>query len=369
MARYDYFHSGHPTDNPNYLFGRAATLKSINSHIGRRGKHLMIIGPRGVGKTSAVFCYDKTLADDLGYVKVEPKMTFERLMTELLAEFNLSCSDTSINSYRRALGEDGKRKIMIVDDFETAIKSKDRETLAEGLGHLSKHLSDSPRSRDTTLIIIGSAYSAASLFPYHQSVSRTIELVEIGPINEADSLALIDSYQKETGNEYDPTVRRYFAKAAMGFPYFIHKMGEVMEDLIEGKLGAPIGWSVYKDALKRSVKDEAKKHQRIYRAQIRKLVGLERDIIRHIAIYAQHPISISALYNKLQSTAHRWNIKSEQDFKDRIVRFARDQRYLYVTSNDLLGWENPLLAPFIRDSIMFTDRNWDVPEIQTEFDI
>ncbi|MGA9115313.1 MAG: ATP-binding protein [Bacteroidota bacterium] len=90
VEKYDeIFLPGSPLLNKDYFFGREQEKLDLRNALRRRGQHAIVIGPRGVGKTSLV----KQILEDHEFKGIwrtcDPTSSFKTVFTDLLEDAGL----------------------------------------------------------------------------------------------------------------------------------------------------------------------------------------------------------------------------------------------------------------------------------------
>ncbi len=250
-----------PLQSEEFLRGRAEQLHSIKRALYQPGRHVLIHGLRGVGKSSLAQTAAFQLSDgrDPIIVSCDEKSTFSSVIRDIFdcaeaahprltekikevsggfSKFGLSASgkvamrydqksDTgSLSEAVRLLEfickEMDARPVIVVDEFDLLGESDEQEAFA----HFAKQLSD--RHVEAKLIICGIAESAEKLMSAHGSVDRYFHTVGLGKLPWEARFEIVTQAAKSLGVEVDDTSVIRIAMISDGFPHYVHFISEKM---------------------------------------------------------------------------------------------------------------------------------------------
>lgn len=277
------FRPGKPIDNPHFLVGRTTQLKRIRELLAAGGRTVVITGTRGIGKTSlarvsaAGFgthvdtqCNGATTFHDWA-VDLLTKLGVPTAIVEKSLEENINAGIgatflASMNiggSKKTAHKEQGVAQKTItperllniarqakldatatVDEFDRIPRSKEGEI---GLfGDLIKVLGDSSEMHKLRLIFIGVSSGASRLFNGHPSIKRNVTPIHLNRLTQQAIRSFFKTVYEESNILFETDVIERFAKDFMGFPHFVHAVGDLC---VQDKPGSPINMRDYDRAL------------------------------------------------------------------------------------------------------------------------
>lgn len=258
------FRPGKPIDNPHYLVGRTSQLKRIRELLAAGGRTVVITGTRGIGKTSlarvaatgfgvhvdtqcngATTFHDWAL-DLLTKLGVPTSIVEKSLEENLNASFGatLLASISLGGSKKTAHKEQGiaqrtltpERLLNIahqakldatatVDEFDRIPRTKEGEI---GLfGDLIKVLGDSSEMHKLRLVFIGVSSGASVLFNGHPSIKRNVTPIHLNRLTQQAIRSFFKAVYEESDILFEADVVERFAKDFMGFPHFVHAVGDL----------------------------------------------------------------------------------------------------------------------------------------------
>lgn len=235
-AIHSVFNSSMPVANRTGLWGRRAELKRLVSSVLYQGRHGIIYGARGSGKTSLSRVFGD-LADEQGnlvlYHSASGDSDFASLMHPVaveLAAFGGTAARRDLTPPplasidARAFGgwlvDNFTRPILIVlDEFDRISNPQTKSDVSS----LMKFLSDI--RAPVRLVLVGIASDIDHLISGHPSLRRHLESLNIGPIAKQELVALLDRCCQQVDMTITPNVADYIATAASGSPYHLRLFG------------------------------------------------------------------------------------------------------------------------------------------------
>lgn len=233
------FTPSRPVMNVSMFAGRTKLLESLIRSIEDQQMHLVLFGPRGIGKTSAlhVLC---SIAQEaryvVRYISCGERTDFSELFRAILSgipllyhenydptsdeiEEGLSFGDLvsdgplTVAALSDALSKvAGTRLLIVLDEFDRAHGREFRRSIAE----LIKNLSD--RGSRVQLVIAGVAQNLSEIIEHIPSIRRNIIGIQLPNMAEEEIAELIANGQAESGMEFAPA-RRLISDVALGLPY------------------------------------------------------------------------------------------------------------------------------------------------------
>lgn len=386
------FTPGAPVKAREYLFGRDQELADLARAVRRPGLHPIVVGHRGVGKTSLVYQAFRDIDPHPITVGCNPAITFERIGVEVLKALGLDVSETERSREvskeveggatpfgigvkasgsqkdtikHRGLGADTvepwlvyqrlreapRRYLIILDEYD-AIPSH-AETVHAGVAYLIKTLADHAHECNSRLVIVGVAQSAQDLLGRHESVERSGREIFVRPLRSEDVADFLTIAERRLHFTFEPNVKSAIVDQSMGYPYFVHLVG--LECLDAMYAHHPRARTVteedFRKALVRAVDHAFRSELRKFAPVVRGLLPVERVLVQELASYTRPPQR-----KQLESVVQRKTSITPEQFDHAWVRLQQELRLLYVSrNNDTIRFSDPLLGPFLRA------RFWKIP--------
>lgn len=251
-----------PLQSEEFLRGRAEQLQGIERAVYAPGRHVLIHGLRGVGKSSLaqtaafkisekndpiiVSCDSQstfgTIVKDIFDVAMgrDPRIASEVKSREatlgflkvLTATGKIASSTTesdvaepvSVNDAVRLISfladKFGERPVFVVDEFDLITSPNVQSDFA----NLVKQVSD--KHVPVCFIFCGIAHSAEALMAAHASADRYFHAVDLGKLNWEARFEIITAAADSLGIEIDQSTVIRIASISDGFPHYIHFIGE-----------------------------------------------------------------------------------------------------------------------------------------------
>ena len=232
-----------PLSESDLFAGRFEQIKKMFEATSERGKHVVLFGERGVGKTSLAKLFSNFFPKTLRHIiavreQCDPTDDFSSIWKKVFKDIHVQMeengetvtrpiSDTIAGSLtpddvRRQL--DGLFKpnqvpIIVIDEFDK-VESGDATTL---MANTIKSLSD--YGVNATVILVGVADSIVELIGEHASVQRCIEQILMPRMEMAERKAVLAKIVPKLGMRMHPDAEWKIADLSRGLPSYIHSLG------------------------------------------------------------------------------------------------------------------------------------------------
>ena len=215
-----------PIDEKELFAGRRVQINKMLDTVSEKGKHAVLFGERGVGKTSLgrVFhaMFPKTLRHILAVrEQVDPSDDFSSIWRKVFKDLRVRSISASEDTPHEPLAKDYPGQIMpddirrefqdifgpndvpiiIIDEFDKARESSDKK-IHELMANTIKHLSD--YAINSTIILVGVADDVNDLIGEHPSISRCLEQIPMPRMNKDELREIIDKRLPRLGMKMDP---------------------------------------------------------------------------------------------------------------------------------------------------------------------
>lgn len=244
------FRPGAPVDKFDLFAGRKEQLNDVINATFQPGRHVIIYGDRGIGKTSLVKVLSEYLSQaglkllESGTINCDGSDTFSSLWHKIFRELSVSLDtqqlgftsntskptqlkfnlgqllpkDAKPDDIRYVLNRLPEASIIILDEVDR-LKDKEISTL---LADTIKNLSD--HSVNTTLVLVGVADSVEELISEHKSIERALVQVPMPRMSRDELAQIIDNGLQRTGLTMDEGAKLWITYLSQGFPYFTHAL-------------------------------------------------------------------------------------------------------------------------------------------------
>lgn len=237
-----------PISRAGMLAGRKAEIERLIDAVLETGRHAVIFGERGVGKTSLANTFHQMIAgvgeDVIQPIRkqVSPEDTFSSLWLKVFREFKhqftedigygreqtqeVSASDLYANGILpddviRELFRASNRTtpVVIFDEFDGLNDSSAKALMS----HTIKAITDSGVS--ATVVLVGVAEDVDTLIAEHRSVERNISEIKM-PRMETDELnEILNSRLPRLGLKVESDARWKIVTLSRGLPEYVHALG------------------------------------------------------------------------------------------------------------------------------------------------
>jgi Cdc6-like AAA superfamily ATPase len=369
-----------PIDLPEWFAGRTHLRDRASDAVNTSGRHVVLFGERGAGKTSlarvlavsiqepaiptglraiAVSC---SSADD--YSSIWRKVFQEIQVTQRQLGFvqdaaatvvgRLEMPDAAIedpNDVRLYVRSLPNPSVIVIDEFDRVLSDGSTQRL---MADTIKLFSDT--DVESTIVIVGVADSIADLIAGHESIARSIAQVQVLPMTVEELSQIVQRGLKYAGLDFEDGLDAKIAELSQGYPAYTHLLG-----LWSGRrtLDANRTHVTYADldlAISDALENATANVQQEYEnavASVRK-DNLFREVLLACALADKDSLGRFAAVNVREPLAQI----TERDyttgaFQSHLAKFAEPQRgpVLKKTgSRRNYRWQflNPQLIPYIR---------------------
>lgn len=236
-----------PIDEKDLFAGRKEQIDKMLEAAWEKGKHAVLFGERGVGKTSLgrVFSamFPKTLRHILAVrEQVDPSDDFSSIWRKVFKDLRVRAVDASIDAPHEPLAkeypgviqpDDIRREfqdifsandvpIIVIDEFDKARESRD-DRIHELMANTIKHLSD--YSVNATIILVGVADDVNDLIGEHPSITRCLEQIPMPRMNKDELREIIDKRIARLGMRMHADAYWKIVELSRGLPSYVHLLG------------------------------------------------------------------------------------------------------------------------------------------------
>ncbi|UWR74053.1 ATP-binding protein [Phaeobacter inhibens] len=272
-----------PLQSEEFLKGREQQLHGIEKALYAPGRHVLIHGLRGVGKSSLAqtAAFKTARGHDPIIVSCDPSSTFKSIIKDIFDDASgrdprvvevvrkvevqgglsflkggASSSQTereipeplSVNDAVRvihALSDTmGERPVFVVDEFDL-IQS---EEVQRDFANLVKQVSD--KHIEACFIFCGIAESTDALMAAHASADRYFHAVNLGRLPWEARVEIINGAAEALGISVDRNTALRIAAISDGFPFYVHFISEkLFWAVYEAKNGGLVTPDLFQDAM------------------------------------------------------------------------------------------------------------------------
>jgi Cdc6-like AAA superfamily ATPase len=238
-----------PVSESDLFAGRLNELRRVVDTITQRGRHAIIFGERGVGKTSLASVISSRLRmpettviaprvncdSNDSYITLWRKVfsQIDLLRKIPAAGFQLTIFQETVKAadvVSENAGPDEVRRllsllaetgliIIIFDEFDRIMDQTTRRMMADTIKALSDH------DVDVTVVIVGVADTVDELISQHESIERAIKQTKMPPMSVPELKQIIDNGMKRLQMDVDDEAKSEIALLCQGFPHYAHSLG------------------------------------------------------------------------------------------------------------------------------------------------
>ncbi len=231
-----------PVDEGDLFAGRAEQIERTIEVVLERGKHIVLYGERGVGKTSLARVLRLLFPSIVSQVilvreQVDPSDDFSSIWHKVFKDISVTTEDDGKICLDEIYGEDQKLSpddvrralesaftatqipVIVVDEFD---KTKN-ESVRERTANLIKYLSD--YSVNVTIILVGVADDIGELLEQHESISRCIEQIPMPRMSNEEMKEILRKRIPRLSMKIEPDAMWKILTLSRGLPSYVHLLG------------------------------------------------------------------------------------------------------------------------------------------------
>jgi Cdc6-like AAA superfamily ATPase len=217
-----------PVSNRDRFAGRVDEVVAVVSALNQAGKHVLLYGERGVGKTSLANVITDFLRSIVPETATSVRINcttqdnYKTIWTKVMENLDLPVPEQWVygspdpDSVRIILAALAPPRIVILDEFDRVDDDDALSLMADTIKALSDH------DVKTKLVVVGVADSIDQLIGEHESVQRAIEEIQLPRMTQSEAATIIDNGLSAVGMTIVPGARTRITRLAEGLPHYVH---------------------------------------------------------------------------------------------------------------------------------------------------
>jgi hypothetical protein len=243
MRRYDartYFTPAAPIRESELFSGRSSSVTKIIEAVLEPGRHIILYGEMGVGKTSITGLISSFIANlndriKLTRIQADPTDDFSSLWRKLFKEIVIRDNNDNVSLlskyYEKDIFPDDVRRelelnykasdipIIVIDEYDK-VSSPD---INLKMANTIKSLSDFGIS--ATIIVVGVAENISELIGEHLSIQRCLEQITLPRMDNFERHEVLNKILPKLGMTIEDEAAQEIARLSHGLPSYIHSLG------------------------------------------------------------------------------------------------------------------------------------------------
>jgi Cdc6-like AAA superfamily ATPase len=232
------FTPGAPIDEYALFAGRQPQIQKISDTVVSKGRHAVLFGERGVGKTSlaSIFYlgFPETRPVVYVYVQCGSADTYQEIWQRALRRIVFTIDGKEFiaaDLIRGAVTPDelevvlanfasAHLPVIVFDEFDRIRDQPTKVMMSETI----KHLSNSPTS--CTIILVGVADNVTDIIAEHQSISRALVQIRMPRMHPDELKQIVTSRLRGTPLSVTDDALWRISYLASGLPFYAHALGQ-----------------------------------------------------------------------------------------------------------------------------------------------
>jgi energy-coupling factor transporter ATP-binding protein EcfA2 len=233
-----------PIDENALFAGRSEQVRKMLDATTERGKHVILFGERGVGKTSLAKVFHSLFPSTLRHIfaireQADPSDNFSSIWRKIFKDIHVRSTRANDGNpvpvadfYQNQIAPDDLRRelealfkptdlpILIIDEYD---KIGDRQKTNELMANTIKSLSD--YGVNCTVILVGVGDNINDLLGEHPSIGRCIEQIPMPRMNINERKEILDKIVPRLGMKLHPDALWKIVHLSRGLPSYVHSLG------------------------------------------------------------------------------------------------------------------------------------------------
>jgi Cdc6-like AAA superfamily ATPase len=218
-----------PVNRRDHFQGRFDEIVQVTSALRQPGRHVVLYGERGVGKTSLAnllteFLFPTDRGNPAPSVRVNctTQDTYKTVWTKIFRQLKINIPEAwaytspDPDEIRVLLAELELPAVVILDEFDRMEDDESLSLMADTIKGLSDHVVE------TRIVIVGVADSIDQLIGEHESVRRAIEEVLMARMSQDELIRIIDNGLENARMTIQPRARMRISRLSEGLPHYVH---------------------------------------------------------------------------------------------------------------------------------------------------
>jgi Cdc6-like AAA superfamily ATPase len=234
-----------PINAADLFAGRHEEIKRFLSAIAERGRHVILYGERGVGKTSLASIFHFLLSESSQIIHIRkqasPDDNYSSLWRKVFRDLtyttkdnlgygnekenlktvaDIYCDDITSDDVARELDKIQKQTVIIFDEFDKICDLQTKKLMS----HTIKLLSD--LGIKSTIVLVGVADDINTIVDEHESVKRNLEEIKMPRMTKDELIEILSERLPRINLTITKNAQSKIVNLSRGLPEYVHALGK-----------------------------------------------------------------------------------------------------------------------------------------------
>jgi hypothetical protein len=328
--------------------GRAESLDDLCNYLKSPGIHPIVVGERGIGKTSLVKgALQRIHAARTSILEVNTVDSFDECCKHICDDLSLPYDNEVFTpaAFLRALKQSQVFAVVSVDELDDLQKDS---AVLKAFATFAKAASNHASELQVKFIFSGIGSDAHDIFKGHLSTERNLPQIRLEEIKSDDLREFIDRASSLLQTEIPNHIREAIVNEADGFPYYLHQVGFHMLAAFSRDDDAKTLSDIHLvEGRKRALNAAFAHYLRRYKFTIYQLSDVERLTLESFLRTERRRISVSELQEESALRASA----SKDGVLDAMRSLYKKDYLVHRKADGTVALKDALLKPFLRERL------------------
>ncbi len=342
------FTPGSPPAIPELLVGRNVLLSHLCDYLRSPGIHPIVVGDRGIGKTSLVRLAIKSMQlPRTSALEINTVESFDECCRHICDDLCLPYEKEIFTpaSFLRTLSKSKSLAVVSIDELDDQPKDS---PIVRAFAKFAKAASNHAHELEVKFVFSGIGADAHDIFKGHLSSERNLPQIRLKEISSSDLHDFLNRASSLLKIEIPKHIATAIVTEADGYPYYVHQVGfHMFAAFARDEQAEQLNDGHFMEGKKRALDAAFGHYLRRYKFTIYRLTELEKATLQAFLRTERRRLSVAELQETTAVLA--------STTKDRVLDAMRSlyiKEYLVHRAGDeTIALKDALLKPFLSERL------------------